>query len=153
MSNLTDNENVMAVKSCKSIEDELSLIDRLKGERDCYKNELKYANIEKEALNKLCGEQKAEIEILTGEMACLVKMEHDNLYEQTQKIKKAKSKAIKEFEKKSEKILIELYEKYHKVANKPKKETDMFYQGRAEAIWECITTNRNLVKEMVGDAD
>ena len=26
--------------------------------------------------------------------------------------------------------------------------TDMFYQGRAEAIWECITINRNLVKEM-----
>jgi hypothetical protein len=42
-------------------------------------------------------QQKAEIEILTGERDCLAKMEHDNLYEQTQKIRKAKSEAIKEF--------------------------------------------------------
>jgi hypothetical protein len=61
---MKDKGNVLAVNGCKSIEDELSLIDRLKGERDCYKNELKYANNEKEALNKLCGEQKAEIERL-----------------------------------------------------------------------------------------
>lgn len=72
MKKITDNEIIKAVKSCKSIEDELSLIDRLKGERDCYKNELKYANIEKEALNKLCGEQKAEIEKLSN---CVVMQE------------------------------------------------------------------------------
>lgn len=65
--------------------------------------------------------------------------------------KQCYKEAIKELEKKSENRLIELYEKYHEIANKPKKEKDMFYQGRAEAIWECITINRNFVKEMVGE--
>ena len=65
--------------------------------------------------------------------------------------KRLKAEAYKEFERKSEKRLIELYEKYHKIANKPWRETDMFYQGRAEAIWECISTNRDIVKEMMGE--
>ncbi len=46
------------------IKSTLDLINRLKAERGCYKNELHYANVEKEALNKRCGELKAEIERL-----------------------------------------------------------------------------------------
>ena len=69
------------------------------------------------------------------------------------KAQNAKSEAIKEFEKKSENILIGLYEEYHKIANKPKEETDMFFQGRAEAIWECINTNRNVAKELTEKND
>ena len=76
--------------NCKSRlrQDALDLINRLKAERDCYKNELHYANMEKEALNKLCGEQKAEIERLKE--AYLV-------YEETTGLKQAKAEAIKEF--------------------------------------------------------
>ena len=96
----------------------------------------------------LINRQKAEIEKKTTQCERL-EIYMDELV--NQKLNHSKSEAIKEFERKSENRLIELYEKYHKIANKPKKETDMFYQGRAEAIWECITINRNLVKEMAGD--
>ena len=61
------------------------------------------------------------------------------------------AEAIKAFVNKSETVLIELYKKYYGRANNTKKETDMFYQGRAEAIWEGIIVNRNLVKEMTGE--
>ena len=57
----------------KPMKDALDLINRLKGERDCYRNELKYANIEKEALNKLCGEYKAEIEKKDTEIDILIR--------------------------------------------------------------------------------
>lgn len=65
-------------------------------------------------------------------------------------IEAAKSDARKEFAEKSEKILIEKYKKYHLIANNTqlKEGVDMFYQGRAEAIWECIDINRNLLAEM-----
>lgn len=89
-------------------------------------------------------EQKAEIERLQEQYKFL---ENNSLIFKGG-IDYFKAEAIKEFEKKSEKRLIELYEKYHKIANKPRRETDMFYQGRAEAIWECIDANRYLVKEM-----
>ena len=103
------------------------------------------------AIIDLIDRKQAEIERLNKEVETEIDKlnaeKNDVMYYKDQ----IKSEAIKEFEEKSEKILIELYEKYHKIANKPKKETDMFYlfyQGRAEAIWECITANRNLVKEM-----
>ena len=59
--------------------------------------------------------------------------------------------AIKAFQRTSKERLAELYEKYHAIANSPQKKTDLFYQGRAEAIWECIKVNDTLVKEMMED--
>jgi len=48
----------------------------------------------------------AEVEILTGERDYLAKKEHDNLYEQIQKIKKAKSEAYREFAEKITEIFL-----------------------------------------------
>lgn len=55
--------------------------------------------------NKRTSQKDAEIEILTGERDYLAKKEHDNLYEQTQKIRKAKSKAQEDFANKVYKFL------------------------------------------------
>ena len=107
----------------------------------------------------LINRQKAEIERLEKEsignceMAIAMRSDHNLDGDCLYCIDKAKAEAIKEFEEKSEHILIEIYKKYHDIANRPKKESDMYYQGRAEAIWECISINRKLVKEMVGDDD
>ena len=98
----------------------------------------------------IINRQKAEIEglkkFIEKDQGLILKLTNVPKNEYDDKIK---SEAIKEFERKSEKRLIELYEKYHKIANKPMRDTDMFYQGRAEAIWECIDANRDLVKEMM----
>ena len=125
--------------------------------------------------NGLINRQKAEIERLrksNEEMFVTIskqdaenerlqhyKQSYDELkaehLELIRSIKTCQIEAIKEFERKSEDKLIEIYEKYHQIANNTqlKEGVDMFYQGRAEAIWECIDVNRATIKEMVGDSD
>jgi predicted RNase H-like nuclease (RuvC/YqgF family) len=105
-----------------------------------------------DALERRLKDKDAEIERLKDRLSKLQCSYDCELNYRKELHKTAKADAIKEFEEMSEPKLIALYNKYHNIANKPKKETDMYYQGRAEAIWECISINRNLVKEMVGDA-
>jgi uncharacterized protein (UPF0335 family) len=188
--NLTDNEIIKALECCnkpigqaeckkcsyfetenscaeKLINDTVDLINRQKAEierlhevingfeEQSHKELLKFVD-----LSEKYTDAKAEIKKLQSKIERL-QSEKAKLHKLIPKmIKEAKSEAIKEFQHKSESILIELYEEYHRIANKPnnawfkrftKEENEMFYQGRAEAIWECITTNRNLVKEMVGE--
>ena len=115
----------------------------------------------------LIGLQRAEIEKLQAMVSAELDTIHDLgddyervLEEEQEFVKKAKAEAIEEFRHKSESTLIKLYEKYRRIANRPnsawlkiftKEENEMFYQGRAKAIWECIDANRNIIKEMVGD--
>ena len=111
----------------------------------------------KETLKDELAEKQAEVERLKSFRKegfinllgnCLVFSK--NLQDYNDMRKGLKSEARKEFAERSEKILIEKYKKYHLIANNTqlKEGVDMFYQGRAEAIWECIGVNRNLVKEM-----
>ena len=158
---MTDNEIIKALECClhrgcnECIRqpDEYGTNERQcsRGLMKCALNLINRQKAEKEALiagqetlQKYIAEQKAEIDYWKRNA-------FDGCMERERIHKTAKAEAIKEIEQKSENTLIELYNKYHDIANRPKKETDMYYQGRAEAIWECISINRNLVKEMVGD--
>ena len=120
------------------------IIERFTRTYEQYKEKGDFRTTVYEEILDLIKRKDAEIERMQENIQCVISANVRLINE----VGKAKSEAIKEFEGKSENRLIELYEKYHKIANKPKNETDMYYQGRAEAIWECITTNRNLVKEM-----
>ena len=115
-------------------------------------------------LRKALRTQKAEIEELQHKiMSCnseIERLQKEKDFEQYEKTrlrllfkgeydnnKKVKSEAIKEFQSKLKEMLIGLYKKYYRKANRTAKR-DMFYQGRAEAVWECICRNDSLVKEM-----
>ena len=144
---MNDNEIIKALECCGNIVDSTC--------KGCVYHETYNAScvvrLMRDALD-LINRQKAEIERL--------KHRKTELQIRNQELQHEKSEAIKEFQHKSESILIKLYEEYHRIANKPnnawfkrftKEENEMFYQGRAEAIWECISVNRDIVKEVVGD--
>lgn len=103
----------------------------------------------KETLKDEASELRIEIENLKEELF-LAKQKRANIFELVESYGRGRESGCKELEEKSEEILIEKYKKYHLIANNTqlKEGVDMFYQGRAEAIWECIDINRNLVKEM-----
>ena len=168
---MTDNEIIHALECCsyatynsdcekcpyypdkecvkKQCTDIIDLINRQQAENERLKTAYETLKQEYDSMFSANRNLMAEVERLTIRLR---KSEHqlDDLCKMHNIIK---SEAYKEFEKKSENILIGLYEEYHKIANKPKEETDMFFQGRAEAIWECINTNRNLVKELTEKND
>ena len=112
------------------------------------KADLKQKDTEIDILIRKKETLKDEVENLKEELF-IAKQKRANIFELIEKYEQGRIAGMKEFEKKSEEILIEKYEKYHLIGNARLKEgVDMFYQGRAEAIWECIGVNRNLVKEM-----
>ena len=112
------------------------------------KADLKQKDTEIDILIRKKETLKDEIENLKEELF-IAKQKRANIFELIEKYEQGRIAGMKEFEKKSEEILIEKYEKYHLIGNARLKEgVDMFYQGKAEAIWECIGVNRNLVKEM-----
>ena len=125
-------------EKCKMV---LDLINRQKAD-------LKQKDTEIDILIRKKETLKDEVENLKEELF-IAKQKRANIFELIEKYEQGRIAGMKEFEKKSEEILIEKYEKYHLIGNARLKEgVNMFYQGRAEAIWECIGVNRNLVKEM-----
>lgn len=152
---LTDSEIIQAFKCCNN-----DGCENCPNRSTCCE-----IDITDEILN-IISRQQAEIERLQNEnigkceLAISMRSDHSIDVDCNYCIEQAKAEAIKEFQHKSESTLIKLYKKYHHIANKPSiarikrltnKENEMFYQGRAEAIWECISVNRDIVKEMVGE--
>jgi hypothetical protein len=128
-----DNSDCVTIKGeTLMMKDTLYLINRKDAEIERLNNELVSAD-------EVIGFREAEIEILTGERDCLAKKEHDNLYEQTQKIRKAKSEAYKEF---AERLQQEIQESKYRINDSP-------YARACNQVADwCIEVSDNLVKEM-----
>lgn len=157
------------MRFCKNalLKQTLNLINRLQTENkqlrvkldDCERDIIPKLKYSLERANKYGSETEAENIQLLKENERLNKildfysLQYGTVTDQSKKIAEIKAESIKEFQNTSRNRLIELYEKYYQLANPPKEKTNMFYQGRAEAIWECIIANDNLVKEMIGEQE